>query len=98
MFLSQWLSVKGKVNCIKKAKSKQTVKILHILVIYVPGCCIYEKPRKFGESSSSDSDNECDHCQGHVERKKKKKLPTSDSLVEGDNSTVNSEPCPAIDN
>jgi len=35
-------------------------------------CCIYNKPRKFGESSSSDSsDDECEHCQGHVDTKKR---------------------------
>ncbi|XP_075212395.1 E3 ubiquitin-protein ligase PPP1R11 isoform X2 [Lycorma delicatula] len=28
-------------------------------------CCIYKKPREFGESSSSDSDDECAHCTGH---------------------------------
>lgn len=29
-------------------------------------CCIYEKPRAFGESSSEeDDDDECDHCRGH---------------------------------
>ncbi|XP_078052662.1 E3 ubiquitin-protein ligase PPP1R11-like [Augochlora pura] len=27
-------------------------------------CCIYEKPRNFGESSSEDSDDECEHCNG----------------------------------
>lgn len=37
-------------------------------------CCIYEKPRKFDESDSSDSeDDECEHCFGHVEKKKKGK-------------------------
>jgi protein phosphatase 1 regulatory subunit 11 len=35
-------------------------------------CCIYVKPKKFGESSSEDED-ECDNCHGHVERKKKNK-------------------------
>ena len=34
------------------------------------GCCIYQKPKEFGESSS-DTDDECDHCRGHVEKKKK---------------------------
>ena len=32
------------------------------------GCCIYSKPRMFGESSSEDSDSsgdETDHCKGH---------------------------------
>ncbi|XP_058058454.1 E3 ubiquitin-protein ligase PPP1R11 [Anopheles bellator] len=33
-------------------------------------CCIYEKPRAFGESSS-ESEDECEHCFGHVELKKK---------------------------
>ncbi|XP_062533119.1 E3 ubiquitin-protein ligase PPP1R11-like isoform X2 [Bombyx mori] len=32
-------------------------------------CCIYEKPRRFGESDSEDSDDECEHCFGHVERR-----------------------------
>jgi len=35
-------------------------------------CCIYEKPKTFGESSS-ESDDECEHCRGHVEKKKKNK-------------------------
>lgn len=29
------------------------------------GCCIYKKPKNFGESSSDDSDDECEHCHGH---------------------------------
>ncbi|XP_054709908.1 E3 ubiquitin-protein ligase PPP1R11-like [Uloborus diversus] len=33
-------------------------------------CCIYEKPREFGESSS-ESDDECEHCKGHVEHKRR---------------------------
>lgn len=33
-------------------------------------CCQYEKPRAFEESSSS-SEDECENCHGHVERKKK---------------------------
>ena len=42
----------------------------------VSGCCVYSKPRAFGESSSSDSsDMECENCQGHVERKKKNRQP-----------------------
>jgi protein phosphatase 1 regulatory subunit 11 len=35
-------------------------------------CCVYVKPRTFGESSS-ESEGECEHCFGHVEVKKKKK-------------------------
>lgn len=37
------------------------------------GCCIYKKPTQFGESSSSDSDDECEHCHGHVDKKKQRK-------------------------
>lgn len=33
-------------------------------------CCIYQKPLQFGESSS-DTDDECENCYGHVEQKKK---------------------------
>ncbi|XP_045514526.1 E3 ubiquitin-protein ligase PPP1R11-like [Pieris brassicae] len=35
-------------------------------------CCIYEKPRRFGESDSEESDDECEHCFGHVEKKRTK--------------------------
>ncbi|XP_055613868.1 E3 ubiquitin-protein ligase PPP1R11 [Uranotaenia lowii] len=35
-------------------------------------CCIYVKPRQFGESSS-ESEDECEHCFGHVELKKRNK-------------------------
>ncbi|KAH8404401.1 hypothetical protein KR222_010644 [Zaprionus bogoriensis] len=37
-------------------------------------CCIYRKPLAFGESSSED-DDECEHCFGHPEKRKKKKKP-----------------------
>jgi len=33
-------------------------------------CCIYKKPTKFGESSSED-DEECEHCFGHPEKRRK---------------------------
>lgn len=58
-------------------------------------CCIYNKPRKFGESSSSDSsdDEECEHCQGHVE-KKKSRHSTEQTLTEDSTltETVTEEP------
>lgn len=38
-------------------------------------CCIYVKPREFGESSS-ESEDECEHCFGHVEMKKQPPKPT----------------------
>ncbi|XP_070581675.1 E3 ubiquitin-protein ligase PPP1R11-like [Ptychodera flava] len=31
-------------------------------------CCVYEKPRAFGESSSEDSDDDCNHCRGHKKK------------------------------
>jgi len=34
-------------------------------------CCVYRKPHQFGESSS-ESEDECDNCHGHVEMKNKK--------------------------
>jgi len=34
-------------------------------------CCIYKKPLEFGESSSEEDEDECEHCFGHVEKKKK---------------------------
>ena len=40
-------------------------------------CCIYEKPREFGESSS-ESDDECEHCKGHPEHKHAKPDSSSD--------------------
>ncbi|XP_063891283.1 E3 ubiquitin-protein ligase PPP1R11 [Helicoverpa armigera] len=36
-------------------------------------CCIYEKPKKFGESDSEDSDDELENCSGHVEKKRGKR-------------------------
>lgn len=40
-------------------------------LIFFLGCCIYEKPRQFGETSSDESDNECEHCHGRKEAHKK---------------------------
>ncbi|XP_055638615.1 E3 ubiquitin-protein ligase PPP1R11 [Toxorhynchites rutilus septentrionalis] len=45
-------------------------------------CCIYVKPREFGESSS-ESEDECEHCFGHVELKKKIKPKATDSVDSG---------------
>lgn len=45
-------------------------------------CCIYEKPRPFGESSSDTDDDECEHCRGHVEKRKKgQKVKPPDTSV-----------------
>lgn len=33
-------------------------------------CCIYTKPKKFGESDTESSeDDDCDHCPGHNKKK-----------------------------
>lgn len=68
-----------------------------IITFTLLGCCIYKKPRKFGESSSSDSsDDECEHCQGHVEKKKKHKTVKPNSNITGsmvvDSSESSSSP------
>lgn len=56
----------------------------------IPGCCIYKKQLAFGESSSEESEDECDHCYGHVEIKKKnsKKKNGNDN---GDNDRDDSD-------
>lgn len=41
---------------------------LSIFVICISGCCIYEKPRLFDESSSDESDDECRSCRGHKDK------------------------------
>ncbi|KAL7636012.1 UNVERIFIED_CONTAM: hypothetical protein RMT77_013830 [Armadillidium vulgare] len=39
-------------------------------------CCVYVRPKAFNESSSEDdSDGECEHCSGHVEKRKQKPIP-----------------------
>lgn len=43
---------------------------MHLASHFILGCCIYKKPLEFGESSSDDDEDECDHCFGHVEKKK----------------------------
>ncbi|KAK0171138.1 hypothetical protein PV328_008895 [Microctonus aethiopoides] len=54
-------------------------------------CCIYEKPKDFGESSSDESDDECEHCHGHKEAHKQK-LPGS--VVSHD--SISSQPEPIV--
>ncbi|KRY49278.1 Serrate RNA effector molecule -like protein [Trichinella britovi] len=44
-------------------------------------CCIYSKPRKW-EESSSESDNECEHCRGHVEKRSRPKSQDGSSKPE----------------
>ncbi|CAG7828116.1 unnamed protein product [Allacma fusca] len=60
---------------LKKPKNKKkvgwttdTIDNEHMNKMKSKCCCIYEKPHKFGESSS-DTDDECDHCRGHTEKK-----------------------------
>ncbi|KRZ10422.1 Serrate RNA effector molecule -like protein [Trichinella zimbabwensis] len=44
-------------------------------------CCIYSKPRKW-EESSSESEDECEHCRGHVEKRSHPKPPDDSSKPE----------------
>ncbi|EZA56328.1 CaiB/baiF CoA-transferase family protein C7orf10-like protein [Ooceraea biroi] len=46
-------------------------------------CCIYEKPKTFGESSSEDSDDECEHCHGHKDAHKKVLPKAGDAAPDG---------------
>jgi len=66
----------------KVAWSSDTVDNEHMNKKKSKCCCIYEKPRRFDESSS-DTDDECEHCRGHVERKKKN---SDEDLAKGLNS------------
>ncbi|XP_053694789.1 E3 ubiquitin-protein ligase PPP1R11 [Sabethes cyaneus] len=50
-------------------------------------CCIYKKPLQFGESSS-ESEDECEHCFGHVELKKKNKPHAAESAEDTVDSAV----------
>ncbi|XP_017097223.2 E3 ubiquitin-protein ligase PPP1R11 [Drosophila bipectinata] len=51
-------------------------------------CCIYRKPLAFGESSSED-DEDCEHCFGHPE-KRKRNAKHNHSHDHGDGSTPQS--------
>lgn len=55
--------------------------LFELFVLIIAGCCIYQKPLAFGESSSEEDDDECEHCFGHVEKKKKnqKKKPNDEN-------------------
>lgn len=53
------------------------------------GCCIYEKPKNFGESSSEDSDDECEHCHGSKDAHKK---PTPSNKDEPPGDAIPSHP------
>lgn len=52
------------------------------------GCCIYKKPRAFGESSSESEADECDNCFGHVEVRKKKGHNSHTHVEHPDNGTT----------
>ena len=46
----------------------------HLRPTLATGCCIYHKPRQFGESSSSEDDSNDDKCGCHEHRVAKKKM------------------------
>ncbi|XP_060802822.1 E3 ubiquitin-protein ligase PPP1R11 [Amyelois transitella] len=51
-------------------------------------CCIYEKPRRFGESDSETSDDECEHCSGHVERRRHKHHQQASTSAQAQSATT----------
>ncbi|XP_014099270.1 E3 ubiquitin-protein ligase PPP1R11 [Bactrocera oleae] len=55
-------------------------------------CCIYKKPVNFGESSSSD-DEECEHCFGHPEKRRRNTNKSHDYVKDDteNNSNENRE-------
>ncbi|KAH8298176.1 hypothetical protein KR018_010553, partial [Drosophila ironensis] len=55
-------------------------------------CCIYKKPLAFGESSSED-DEDCEHCFGHPEKKKKNRKHTHG---DGDGDGHGDQACPSL--
>ncbi|CAH1964539.1 unnamed protein product [Acanthoscelides obtectus] len=59
-------------------------------------CCIYEKPSNFGESSSDDSDEECEHCRGHVEKKNKNKAKPPVAEGDGSCSSLQADPMKSV--
>ncbi|KAG8195360.1 hypothetical protein JTE90_001379 [Oedothorax gibbosus] len=63
----------------KVAWSSDTVDNEHMDKKKSKCCCIYEKPKAFGESSS-ESEDECEHCKGHTDHKRKqpKENPSQD--------------------
>lgn len=44
-------------------------------------CCIYVKPKEFGESSSESESDECENCHGHKEVKHSDKQPSTSSAA-----------------
>ena len=60
--------------------------LIFIYLSKLLGCCVYVKPKDFDVTSSEESDDECEHCTGHVEKKRKnKQLPdTGDASPDND--------------
>ncbi|CAG9814258.1 unnamed protein product [Phaedon cochleariae] len=84
-------SLQGTLDDVSRWCQKEQMSVNPSKTVSVPftikktlGCCIFDKPRVFGESSD-ESDDECDHCQGHVE--KKNKPPSSSDSVDGAGSS-----------
>ncbi|XP_044006726.1 E3 ubiquitin-protein ligase PPP1R11-like [Aphidius gifuensis] len=55
-------------------------------------CCIYEKPKEFGESSSDESEDECEHCHGHKDGHIK--IIPGQTITPSDSITPRPEPIP----
>ncbi|KAH8009953.1 hypothetical protein HPB51_023009 [Rhipicephalus microplus] len=51
-------------------------------------CCVYVKPRKFGESSSDSEEEDLEHCRCHVERRQKNKRPAVSAVMTATTETT----------
>ncbi|XP_022229353.2 E3 ubiquitin-protein ligase PPP1R11 [Drosophila obscura] len=55
-------------------------------------CCIYKKPLAFGESSSED-DEDCEHCFGHPEKRKRNAKHNHNHDNDNSSGQPDDEPC-----
>jgi len=55
-------------------------------------CCIYKKPKSAFDESSSDTDDECENCFGHVEVRKE-----NSTQGEGGGATATPPPSPEVE-
>ncbi|KAH3798056.1 E3 ubiquitin-protein ligase PPP1R11-like [Dreissena polymorpha] len=65
----QVLKLKNPKNDKKVKWTNETVDNEHLNKKKSKCCCIYEKPRMFGESSDEEEDHDCTgHCRGHKDK------------------------------
>lgn len=72
------LKLRKPKNDKKVSWNAQTVDNEHMNKKKSKCCCVYEKPKQFGESDT-ESEGECDDCCGHVDSKHKQKATEGES-------------------